>query len=86
MEYSSHKNKYIEDLFKKFKMYECKFVSIPLVMNEKLYKVDKAPEVDASRYTIVESLFYLTTTRPSIMFTTHFYQDSCKPQVKLTLA
>ena len=40
--------KYTEDLLKKFKMYECKPVSTPLVMNEKLQKVDGAPEADAS--------------------------------------
>jgi len=63
--------KYIEDLLKKFKMYGCKPVSTPLVTNEKLQKVDEAPETDASRnMSLVGSLLYLTTTRPNIMFAT----------------
>lgn len=63
--------KYTEDLLNKFKMYWYKPVSTPLVMNEKLQKVDGAPEADASRYrSLVGSLLYLTATRPDIMFAT----------------
>nr|KYP73026.1 hypothetical protein KK1_005633 [Cajanus cajan] len=52
-------------------MYECKPVSTPLVMNEKLQKVDGAPEADASQYrSLVGSLLYLTATQPDIMFAT----------------
>ena len=52
-------------------MYGCKPVSTPLVTNEKLQKVDGAPEADASRYrSLVGSLLYLTATRPDIMFAT----------------
>nr|KYP60991.1 Retrovirus-related Pol polyprotein from transposon TNT 1-94 [Cajanus cajan] len=43
----------------------------PLVTNEKLQKVDGAPEADASRYrSLVGSLLYLTATRPDIMYAT----------------
>jgi len=42
--------KYIEALLKKFKMYDCKLVATPLVVNEKLQKDDGAQETDASRY------------------------------------
>jgi len=60
-----------EDLLKKFKMYGCKPVSTPLVTNEKLQKVDGAPEANASRYkSLVGSLLHLTATRPDIMFAT----------------
>nr|KYP56108.1 hypothetical protein KK1_002340 [Cajanus cajan] len=54
-------------------MYECKPVSTTLVTNEKLQKVDGAPEADASRYrSLVGSLLYLTATRPDIMYATSF--------------
>lgn len=53
--------KYTKALLKKFNMYICKPVSTPLVTNEKLQKVDGAPEADASRYrSLVESLLYLS--------------------------
>ncbi|XP_057444683.1 secreted RxLR effector protein 161-like [Lotus japonicus] len=63
--------KYTEGLLKKFKMYDCKPVSTPLVINEKLHKDDGAPEADASRYkSLIGSLLYLTVTRPDIMYAT----------------
>ena len=39
--------KYIEALLNNFKMYDCKPVATPLVVNEKLQKVDGAQETDA---------------------------------------
>jgi len=42
--------KKIEALLKKFKMYDCKHVSTPLVVKEKLQKDDGGQEEDASRY------------------------------------
>jgi len=63
--------KYIEALLKKFKMYDCKPVTNPLVVNEKLQKDDGTQEEDASRCRIlIGSLLYLTTTRPDIMHAT----------------
>ncbi|XP_027934022.1 uncharacterized protein LOC114189605 [Vigna unguiculata] len=63
--------KYIEALLKKFKMYDCKPVATPLMVNEKLQKDDRAQETDASRYkSLIGSLLYLTITRPDIMYAT----------------
>ncbi|XP_050919643.1 uncharacterized mitochondrial protein AtMg00810-like [Lathyrus oleraceus] len=50
-------------------MYGCKPVDIPLVVNEKLKKEDGGRLVDASMYrSLVGSLFYLTASRPDLMF------------------
>ncbi|XP_058740894.1 secreted RxLR effector protein 161-like [Vicia villosa] len=47
----------------------CKPVDIPLVVNENLKKEDGGRLVDASMYrSLVGSLFYLTVTRPDLMF------------------
>ena len=63
--------KYIEALLKKFKMYDCKPVATPLVVNEKLQKDDVAQEANASPYRKLSgSLLYLTTIRPDIMYAT----------------
>ena len=76
-----------EDLLKKFKMYGCKPVSTPLVTNEKLQKVDGAPEADASRYrSLVGSLLYLTAHDQISCSLQVSYQDSCKTQAKYILA
>ena len=56
---------------RKFKLDKSKVVSTPLVQNEKLSKVDKGEEMDPSYYrSLVESLLYLTTSRPDLMFAT----------------
>ncbi|KAL4362450.1 hypothetical protein GQ457_04G012430 [Hibiscus cannabinus] len=61
--------KYANDVLKKFKMQNCKPVSTPLVVNEKLSKVDGQRKVDAKEYrSLVGSLLYLTATRPDLMF------------------
>ena len=79
--------KYTKDLLKKFKMYGCKPVSTPLMMNEKLKKVDGAPEADASRYrSLVGSLLYLTATRPNIMFATSLLSRFMQNPTKYILA
>ncbi|XP_050918383.1 secreted RxLR effector protein 161-like [Lathyrus oleraceus] len=58
-----------ENILKKFGMYGCKPIDIPLVVNEKLKKEDDGRLVDASMYrSLVGSLFYLTTLRPDLMF------------------
>ncbi|KAK2398761.1 putative mitochondrial protein [Trifolium repens] len=61
--------RYAENILKKFGMYGCKPVDIPLVVNEKLKKEDGGRLVDASMYrSLVGSLFYLTASRPDLMF------------------
>jgi hypothetical protein len=61
--------RYAENILKKFSMYGCKTVDIPLVVNEKLKKEDGGKLVDESLYrSLVGSLFYLTATRPDLMF------------------
>ncbi|KAK8628127.1 hypothetical protein V6N13_063839 [Hibiscus sabdariffa] len=65
--------KYANDVLKKFKMQNCKPVSTPLVVNEKLSKFDGQRKVDAKEYkSLVGSLLYLTTTRPDLMFAASF--------------
>ncbi|XP_047149159.1 secreted RxLR effector protein 161-like, partial [Vigna umbellata] len=52
-------------------MNDCKPVTTPLVVNEKLQKDDGAQEADALRYrSLIGSLLYLTATRPDIMYAT----------------
>ncbi|CAJ2661747.1 unnamed protein product [Trifolium pratense] len=61
--------RYTENILKKFGMYGCKPVDIPLVVNEKLKKENGGRLIDASMYrSLVGSLFYLTTSRPDLMF------------------
>ncbi|KAI5408383.1 hypothetical protein KIW84_054276 [Lathyrus oleraceus] len=61
--------RYDENILKKFDMYGCKPVDIPLVVNEKLKKEDGGRLVDASMYrSLVRNLFYLTASRPDLMF------------------
>ena len=49
-------------------MINCKSLSTPMVINEKLSKNNGQEKVDASTYrTLVGSLIYLTTTRSNIM-------------------
>ncbi|KAK9697999.1 hypothetical protein RND81_08G075800 [Saponaria officinalis] len=64
--------KYAQEILKKFKMENCKPVSTPLVLNEKLSKDDGSKEVDLKQYrSLVGSLLYLTATRPDLMFATN---------------
>ncbi|KAK9668714.1 hypothetical protein RND81_13G080700 [Saponaria officinalis] len=63
--------KYAREILKRFKMENCKSVSTPLVVNEKLSKDDGSKEVDLKQYrSLVGSLLYLTVTRPDLMFAT----------------
>ena len=65
---SLSQEKYAEDLFKKFNMSECKLLTIPMVINEKLSKYDSKPRVDGAMYrSLVGYLLYLTHTRPDIV-------------------
>ena len=50
-------------------MQNCKPVSTPLVVGNKLMKDDESPLCDATVYTsLIGRLMYLTSTRPDIMF------------------
>eukprot|EP01018_Ginkgo_biloba_P027335 Gb_24906 [translate_table: standard] len=72
--------KYAVDLLDKFKMTNCKSVSTPLSLGEKLIKDDDSSKVDPTIYRrLVGSLMYLTSTRPDIMYAvslvSRFMQD-----------
>lgn len=54
-------------------MFGCKSVATPLVANDKWMKEDGEKKVNASLYrSLVGTLFYLTATRPDIMFAASF--------------
>ena len=64
-----HQQKYAKTLLDKFGFKDCKSIATPLVVNEKLSKMDGSEQADESLYRqIVGSLLYLTATRPYIMF------------------
>ena len=59
--------KYAADILKKFYMKDCKAVSTPMALNEKLNSIGGAKKVDENQYmSLVGSLIYLTHTRPDI--------------------
>lgn len=50
-------------------MFGCNPIYTPLVVNEKLKKEDGGKKVDGGNYRgLVGNLFYLTSTRPDIIF------------------
>jgi len=60
-------------LLNKFAMENCKLVSIPMVLGQKLIKEDGAPKTDGKAYrSLVGSLLYLTTTYPNIVFDVNY--------------
>ncbi|KAK2966032.1 hypothetical protein RJ640_012291 [Escallonia rubra] len=60
--------KYGEAILKKFKMYGCKSVGTPLVVDQKLIREDGSGDVNASLFrSLVGSLLYLSATRPDII-------------------
>ena len=64
-----YQKKYVESIFKKFKMKNYNIVAILLIVNEKLMKEDENDKANALLYrSIVGSLLYLTTTWPDIIF------------------
>eukprot|EP00253_Pinus_taeda_P033607 PITA_33607 len=61
--------RYVNEVLGRFNMQECKAAITPTVMGLKLSKEDNNKDFDPSLYkSIVDSLMYLTTTRPDIMF------------------
>ncbi|WMV50768.1 hypothetical protein MTR67_044153 [Solanum verrucosum] len=54
-------------------MERCKSVSTPLVHNEKISKFEGGDMADPTVYrSLIDSLLYLTTTRPDLMFAASF--------------
>ena len=61
--------KYVSEVSGRFNMQECKTAITPTVMGLKLSKEDTSKDFNHSLYkSIVDSLVYLTATRPYIMF------------------
>ncbi|KAI5317697.1 hypothetical protein L3X38_037404 [Prunus dulcis] len=64
-----HQSKYAKSLLMKFRLEDCKPVSIPLPTGEKLKKVDMSELADEGLHRkIIGSLLYLTATRPDLMY------------------
>ncbi|XP_050908766.1 secreted RxLR effector protein 161-like [Lathyrus oleraceus] len=67
-------------------MYDCKPFDISLVVNEKLKKENGGRLVDASIYrSLVGSLFYLTTSRPDLMFAASLFSRFMSKPIHLHL-
>lgn len=66
-----HQKKYAKTLLERIGLKDCKAVSTPLVVNEKLSKADGSESVDEGLYRkILGSLLYLIATRPNLMCAT----------------
>ncbi|XP_068336542.1 uncharacterized mitochondrial protein AtMg00810-like [Pyrus communis] len=64
-----HQRKYAISLLDNFGLSECKSIATPLVTTEKLSKDDGIGPANEEQYRkIVESLLYLTVTRPNVMY------------------
>jgi hypothetical protein len=65
-----HQAKYTKDLMKKFNMTELKTVSTPMSSAASLVPDEDGEAVDQREYrSMIDSLLYLTATRPDIQFT-----------------
>jgi len=65
--------RFIMKLLKKFAMKNCKPVSTPMVLGQKLMEEDGAPKIDGKAYeSLVGSLLYLTAIRPYIVFAVNY--------------
>jgi len=64
-----HQTKYTRKLLKKFKLEDCKLMNTPMHPTCTLSKEDTWSKVDQKLYRgMIGSLFYLTTSRPDILF------------------
>ena len=64
-----HQTKYIKELLKKFKLEDCKVMNTPMHPTCTLSKEDTGSKVDQKLYRgMIDSLLYLTTSRPDILF------------------
>lgn len=60
--------KYAKEMLKKLKLEDCKPVSTPMVIGNKLRKNDESPVVDQTLYrSMIGSLLYLTSSRLDIV-------------------
>jgi hypothetical protein len=61
--------KYIKDMLKKFSMIDSKAISTPKGTNDNLDSDTSGNMVDQKLYqSMIESLLYVTTSRPDVMF------------------
>jgi hypothetical protein len=64
-----HQAKYTQDIVRKFKMEDSKAMATPMSMTAALDADEEGEHVDQKEYwSMIESLLYLTTTRPDILF------------------
>ena len=69
-----HQEKYTKDILKKFKMDDCKPIKTPMPTNGHLDLDEGGKPVDQTLYrSMIGSLLYLTTSRPSIMFSVSMF-------------
>lgn len=60
--------KYAKEILKKFKLEECKEMSIPMDQKEKLSKEDGTEKIDQAYFrSLIGCLMYLKATRPDIL-------------------
>jgi hypothetical protein len=76
-----HQAKYTKDILKKFKMDDSKPLSTPMSMTTALDADENGEPVDQKEYrSMIDSLLYLTATRPDIQFSVclcaHFQESS----------
>jgi hypothetical protein len=77
-----HQAKYTKDLMKKFNMAVLKPVSTPMSFTASLGPNEDGKDVDQREYrSMIDSLLYLTATRPNIQFAVglcaHFQASPC---------
>src|ERR1044071_175395 len=66
-----HQSKYVKELLNKFSLQDCKSCSIPMTPITQVEPDDQGKQVDQTMYRcMIGSLFYLTASRPDIMFST----------------
>jgi hypothetical protein len=78
-------SKYVMDLLTHFKMEYCKPCATPFQSGVKLSKTCQSPKVDATLYRqLVDSLIYLTHSRPDISFVVSVVSHLCRIPEKAT--
>nr|GEZ97124.1 hypothetical protein [Tanacetum cinerariifolium] len=79
-----NQSKYAFEMLKKYGLDQCDVVNIPMVGQSKLDEDPNGTPVDLTRYRgMVESLMYLTASRPDLVFTVSMYaQYQAKPTEK----
>jgi hypothetical protein len=77
-----NQGKYAVKILKRFDMLECKSMNTPMEMKLKILVETSSEFIDAMLYRqIIESLMYLTNTRPDICFSVNtFFQFLAQPR------